>query len=356
MEGFFQGQYATRRGTHNSAANRSSSPKMQRMGPRKVASRVQIHSISIPGEAVSAWVSASASPLMCSSTRRWIAWIENSLQSVQYDCGCMLKVYQVRPSKSVFPPDMGVRRNSPRWLCNALSLRWGGWTCRHGESSTIGSGCSVTSKARWTGGSQTVIGSTKSPVVNSQCLTAPTPSPSILARCGQAIPQRPKPRRPSCRRGPPNAHRKSDPNERQIPGKERPSKPLGCGSKQILSRDHRRIEKGDWRKPHAGQRDYRTCLTEVLEERQPKPTRCVVQAQDRRTEAEPVTDCGTKHGKKKWRWHVNTVEKAPAWRTLSTSPILFGTRWSVFPDSFISCKKRCFHGHCCPRSFPPSGS
>src|SRR4051812_40398232 len=55
-------------------------------------------------------------------------------------------------------------------------------------SSFIGAGCSTTSNFKSFGSSQTVIGSTKLPVVKLQCLTAPTPLPSIFAFTGYAIP------------------------------------------------------------------------------------------------------------------------------------------------------------------------
>src|SRR5690606_4939334 len=55
-------------------------------------------------------------------------------------------------------------------------------------NSFIGSGCSTTSNFKSRGSSQTVIGSTKLPVVKLQCLTAPTPVPSIFASIGYAIP------------------------------------------------------------------------------------------------------------------------------------------------------------------------
>src|SRR5690554_1711367 len=55
-------------------------------------------------------------------------------------------------------------------------------------SSFIGAGCSSTSNDKSRGSSQTVIGSTKLPVVKLQCLTAPIPVPSISALIGYAIP------------------------------------------------------------------------------------------------------------------------------------------------------------------------
>src|SRR5579884_454270 len=62
--------------------------------------------------------------------------------------------------------------------------------CPYGDHSRIGSALRTTENASFRFGSQVVIGSTKSPVENSQYRTAPTPRPTILARTGYAMPTR----------------------------------------------------------------------------------------------------------------------------------------------------------------------
>ena len=61
---------------------------------------------------------------------------------------------------------------------------------RKGLHSFMAGGCARTSKPSLCPGSHTVTGSTNAPVENSQCRTAPTPLPSILARIGNAMPVR----------------------------------------------------------------------------------------------------------------------------------------------------------------------